>query len=475
MPSSAVALLAVCAPLLGQPSVSFYQARLLTPITSYAKAGTAFQARVLGPLSQDRPEALPPGTIIHGRIRSTRPVRFGIKRERALLEVQFVRCEAPGAEDLPCEVSLASIDNAREKVVKPNHIQGILAASHPHSLVGGLWFRPVPGLFSKSPAGLTGLAGMIQARLPHPALAVAIVGSRLAFFRMPEPEIQLAPGVDLIVRAASLSPAAPPIAAQAAPAPLSEDLLGELERLSAAVSLPDKTLAADIVNFAFLGSRAELTESFAAAGWSTTEPLNAKTFARTYQAFSAMTTYPNAPVSSLYYDGRPAGVVFQKSLNTLAKRHHIRLWPVELAGQEFWLGAATHDIGVGFDWSRMSITHRIDPYLDRERSIIFNDLTEAGCVAWSGHVGRSGLERRAADRGPIITDGSLLVVGVQPCTARQDPPSPLPKYRRSLAVRAVRRVVLETRHYITRGNPYYWAYRTGRWGADQWGVRAEDE
>lgn len=117
--------------------------------------------------------------------------------------MQFVRCEAPGAEDLPCEVSLASIDEAREKVVKPNHIQGILAASHPHSLVGGLWFRPVPGLFSKSPAGLTGLAGMIQARLPHPALAVAIVGSRLAFFRMPEPEIQLAPGVDLIVRAAS--------------------------------------------------------------------------------------------------------------------------------------------------------------------------------------------------------------------------------------------------------------------------------
>lgn len=218
-----------------------------------------------------------------------------------------------------------------------------------------------------------------------------------------------------------------------------------------------------------------MTESFAAAGWSTTEPLNAKTFARTYQAFSAMTTYPNAPVSSLYYDGRPAGVVFQKSLNTLAKRHHIRLWPVELAGQEFWLGAATHDIGVGFDWSRMSITHRIDPYLDRERSIIFDDLTK-------GRLRGVVRPRRAGPgtprRGPRTDHHGSREPACSGCSAvhRQAGPTVAPPEVPEIARRTGRAPGCAGNpplHYARQ--PLLLGLSHGPLGRRPWGVRTEDE
>ena len=39
-------------------------------------------------------------------------------------------------------------------------------------------------------------------------------------------------------------------------------------------------------------------------------------------------------------EGRLPDLVFQKSFNTLAKRHHVRLWQVEVPGGTAWVGAA---------------------------------------------------------------------------------------------------------------------------------------
>ena len=78
----------------------------------------------------------------------------------------------------------------------------------------------------------------------------------------------------------------------------------------------------------------------------------------------------------------------KRTLNTVAKRHHVRIWPASFPGTQLWLGAATHDTAIVLDSKRMSLTHRIDPLVDRERSTVVNDLSSAGCVAGVGLVKR---------------------------------------------------------------------------------------
>jgi hypothetical protein len=138
---------------------------------------------------------------------------------------------------------------------------------------------------------------------------------------------------------------------------------------------------------------------------------------------------------------------------------------LEVRGREVWLGAATHDIAVSFDWNRMSPTHRIDPHIDRERSIVLNDLTDAGCVESVTAVERPAVRRDRA-RGLGITDGILFMPALRSCVASQLDPGLPARLRKPWAVAATRRVILESRYYLTRGNPYYWAVQMVRWGAD---------
>lgn len=443
----------------------YYHARLNSPVASYSKAGTPFEARILGPVRLDRSGSIPRGTIIHGKVRRAQSIGLGLRRERALLELEFGRCELAGGADLPCEASLVEVDNARESSKKSNVIHGVLAASHPYSWLNGVWYRPLPALLQKSPAGLIGAGGMLHAKLASsPIAAAAIVGSRLLLYGLPEPEIELPPGTDLVLR----------IRADAADLPQESEVerepsfdlafLDELRLQPVETTLADQTQADDIVNLAFTGTRECLIRAFNAAGWTEAEPLNARTFSRTYKALISMRTYSNAPVSMLHYRGSAPGLVFQKSFNSLAKRHHIRLWPVEVMGQTVWLGAATHDVAIAFDWGRMNITHRIDPHIDRERSKVINDLLEAGGISAWDLVPRQEHALRTSDKGPVVTDGALIAAVIQPCETFEAGRQALNKPRRARPVLMARRVVLETRYYITRANVYYWAYQGIRWG-----------
>jgi hypothetical protein len=61
------------------------------------------------------------------------------------------------------------------------------------------------------------------------------------------------------------------------------------------------------------------------------------------QATARQTGYSSAHVSSLLLDGKQPDLVFQKSLDTFAKRHHVRIWKKTktYGGREVWVGAAT--------------------------------------------------------------------------------------------------------------------------------------
>jgi LssY C-terminus len=218
------------------------------------------------------------------------------------------------------------------------------------------------------------------------------------------------------------------------------------------------------LNLAFLGTQAELTAAFEAAGWTGADPLNPRTFAKTYSAFAGMRSYARAPVSTILYEGRTPDLVFQKSFNTLARRHHIRLWKKERPGFEpVWLGAATHDVGIVFDWNRISLTHRIDPLVDRERSKVMNDLTAAACLRGIQIVDREFAARGRNFSDDVQTDGALWAARVGSCQAASNSLFTPSKHKRSRAALSARRVILETRHYLTRGSAYHYAYQSVRW------------
>jgi len=133
----------------------------------------------------------------------------------------------------------------------------------------------------------------------------------------------------------------------------------------------------------------------------------------------------------------------------------IRIWHAGLfEGQDVWLGAATHDAGVGFQLRSRTITHRIDPQTDAEREKVVTDLDFAAC---SERV--SYLEPSRSASFPQKTDGRLAVVWLRPCDGGAPDDNPALQAPGSRTKRMARRFVLETRQYFLRDNMYYWAYR----------------
>ncbi len=441
-----------------------FDVRLDGHLRSDTPSGQAFRATAISPLVIEGLVLVPAGSVIHGIVRRARPVGIGLVRDRAFLELDFREYELPDGQRFMFQAALHSIDNSREEVDAKGRIKGILAASSPQGLVHGIWSRPRPDLFHRSLLGLTGAHGMAFKKLAiGPAGAAVLFAGRLAVVRLPEPEIHLPPGTEMKLRVRSIDGNAAFLSDPAGDA-AGEQITSILGALPYTTLKPDGPQAADIINLAFLGSRQDLEYAFAKAGWYPAEPLTARSFSRSYRAYTSMRGYPTAPVSLLLYDGRPPDLVFQKSLNTITKRHHIRIWRGEYAGNEVWLGAATHDVGIAFDRARLTITHRIDPEIDGERRKVRDDLLFSKCAVRAGFISRPHARRDRGGTRAIVTDGGLEALSVRPCDAMDSEAASIqPPRAPSRAKRLLRRVSLETRHYLVRGSVYYWGFRIGKW------------
>jgi hypothetical protein len=162
------------------------------------------------------------------------------------------------------------------------------------------------------------------------------------------------------------------------------------------------------------GSPEQVSAAFVDAGWTPALAPGVKANARSLIALAHRHGYEPAPVSLLQLEGRPPDLVFEKQANTLAKRHHVRLWlcPQTLDGRPLILGAATHDVGIRFSRDQKTFTHQIDPSVDRERDKIVDDLVFAGRVGAQAMVARpgaAGADRNAAGD-PFETDGRIAVL-----------------------------------------------------------------
>jgi hypothetical protein len=273
----------------------------------------------------------------------------------------------------------------------------------------------------------------------------------LVFTRLPDPEILLPAGTEMVLSVGSAD--ASTFAQEEFPAFTDEVLLSALAESPSAVRKPNGQVVADVVNVALLGSEDVVRQSFLAAGWSEAAPLTRRSFGRAYKAWTQRSGYAEAPVSTLHYQSREPDLVFEKSLNSIAKRHHIRLWRIIEGGSEVWLGAASHDITVTLDRQTLTLSHRIDLNLDAERQKVLADLMFAGSVA----------EISFADRGTVgggmaRTDSRLAVVRLQSHADHASIQSELSNTKVPVTRRVIRRVALETRQYLLRENVYYLGY-----------------
>ena len=364
------------------------EVRLLTHLTSYeSKNGSQFECVVIRPLEINGRIAVPAGTKILGTVRHALPVGMGVVRERAKLDLAFEQYETADGRRFPLIGRLSAIDNAREQVTPQGVIKGVLAAKQPNQFIFGVWERPSMTLFARSLIGLTGASSQIWEKFElGPIGAGALMALRCALVRFPEPEIHLPPGADMKL-AVKLPPEELAGEQVERPEEASEDLEKWIQSEPYEIDRPDGKAAGDIINMVFLGSRDQLTNAFQVAGWQLADPSTKRTLSHTYSSFNVMHEYPTAPVSRLLYRGAEPELVFEKMLNTVTKRHHIRVWHAGVVeGNDVWVGAATHDTGVAFHMP-FNFTHKIDSNIDDERTKVMTDLTFAGCSVPQRSVG----------------------------------------------------------------------------------------
>jgi hypothetical protein len=380
--------------------------RLTTPASSDgSRTGDPIEGVVTYPLcangewlacKQDQ-LLLPPGTKVNGTVLFAQKAPDKYWRPRLVLD--FSNVVYKDGKTSPLYTRVIDVDNARE-TVRNNEILGII---QPH----------VTGKVSIAFAALGAI---------NPIAGYTINGVRAVYGLSIRREILFPAGTDVqvqIVRPSMLTEKEP---WKAWPAlPVTPKLRTLVEHAPMRTHTANGT-ASDVTNLMFLGTREEIMSAFNEAGWFEAVPSGFGSNMKVVQATLRQTGYSNAPVSTLMINGRPPDLVFQKSLDTFAKRHHIRIWKLASTyeGREVWVGAATHDIAVEHTKTMTKWTHRIDPHIDRERDWVESDLLFIGSATGYADINRPNAPRNAANAtgDDIVSDGVMSVVQVGPAHDR---------------------------------------------------------
>jgi hypothetical protein len=172
----------------------------------------------------------------------------------------------------------------------------------------------------------------------------------------------------------------------------------------------------DPIDVGLVGAREDVLKAFAAAGWRPADAITLKTSIEIGLSVALHRPDPDAPVSTLIFEGRRQDLAFEKPLGGSAdQRHHVRLWqsdPLTPGGDgPLWLGAASFDRGVGFSHDTGQITHHIGPDLDAERDFVISSLSGAGWISTTYEVEGSGATKDGRNGGgdPYFTDGKVAI------------------------------------------------------------------
>ncbi len=185
-------------------------------------------------------------------------------------------------------------------------------------------------------------------------------------------------------------------------------------------SFTKEGLPADPLNIALIATQGELLKAMEKAGWVMADTLSLKSDLLMTKDVLLRQSYPGAPISRLYFAGRPQDFGFEKEVRgNPAHRHHVRFWKTGIRGKSHrpvWIGSATFDRSVGFSHYTGQLTHHIAPDIDRERDALMADLLSAGQLSKIYQVTGVGPVIKAynGSHDPYYTDGELTVGVVSP-------------------------------------------------------------
>jgi len=381
------------------PRGALLSVRLTTPVSSRSsRPGDPVEAVLIAPVRAGDEVVLPAGGRLHGRVLAR---RSGFYR-RAALRLHFDEMVAADGRHLAIDAQVVEVDNAREQVAPDGTIRGRGAFTHPSTVH----------------------LALLAAASAHPVTLALLELGRFAKEKIQRGAVEYRPGVELELALErpvadpqesldGLEPppiegAAFPDRPQPTPVPIAVNALPLL------TVAPKSGRTSDLTNVLLVGTRAEVESAFVAAGWVRAGEMHPGAAVHAILALAGHRRYDRAPVSRMEIDGRPPDLVFEKQCNTLAKRHHVRLWGgfAGPGGREAWLGAATHDVAIAYSHTEHTLTHRIDPLIDRERTKLVDDLSFAGRVADAELLERPRAPRvfTVAAGESVETDGRIAVV-----------------------------------------------------------------
>ncbi|MGQ9916336.1 MAG: LssY C-terminal domain-containing protein [Bryobacteraceae bacterium] len=365
--------------------------RLAKPLSSkISRCGEKLEAVVMAPAMANGRVVLSPGTRVEGTLLSVRNARNRFVRAEALPEFANFLHEDGARTRLA--VQLVEVDNARETV----HHGRILGVPFPNEAVG------------RWTIGLRGLGFVL------PGVSEGLRWSTQAYNLTLGREIHYPEGVEMILRVAvpeKLATKAPQKGWKEIPAPA--DLVELVQKQPMRVKTPSGE-DSDIVNLMFLGAQEDLETGFRMAGWVEARSLGVKSGLITALQALRKNGYSEAPFSLLQLEGKDPDYEYQKGLNTVTKRHHLRVFRREETwhGHTVWVASATHDIGIGVGRKGTHWYHLIDPEIDKERQKIADDLLFTGVATGYTLVDRPDAPRRAgnATGDELRTDGRMMVL-----------------------------------------------------------------
>jgi len=372
--------------------------RLDVPVYSdRSRTGDPITATVTYPLCKNGEQVVckegellvPPGTKLNGTILFAQKAPDKYSRPRLVLD--FSNLVHKNGQRSPLYTHVIDVDNARETILN-NEVFGIV---QPHAS-------------SKVSLAMAALGAS------NPIAGYTIKGIQTVYGLSIRREIFFPSGTDVwlqvvrpsILKATDPWPGWPRLAMD-----------DQLRRIAIAAPMrtatPGKT-PSDPTNLMFLGTQQQLQAAFGEAGWFEADDLGVKSALNVAQATARQTGYASAPMSTLLLNGRPPDMVFQKSLDTFAKRHHLRIWKLTETydGQDVWVGAATHDLATSSSRAHTKWSHRIDPHIDRERDWVETDLLFIGTAKGYADVDRPAAPRKLSNAtgDEIVTDGKITVV-----------------------------------------------------------------
>jgi hypothetical protein len=375
------------------PAGTQIQIRLTTEISSStAKAGQTFGALVIAAVVVNDRIAMAAGATLAGHVKE---VTAAVQPDdQAMLALAFDEIRDANGAKATVTAKLASIDNTRETVDDQGRIQGIVA--------------------SQTGSGRLD-QGINKVAEKYPSFADILGTVKQAVLKAPDANIDYKAGVEMTIELTKPMEwkGAVNVASVSAIEP-HEGLLQLVNRQPFRTETEEGEKPSDVTNLMFLGSQQELADAFHKAGWTVAAKLNGVSKLETFRAMAENRGYQEAPVSLLLLDGQPPDLVFEKTNDTFAARHHLRIWrrPGQFGGQAVWVCSATHDTGIDFSDQQRTFIHKIDSHLDLERAKVVSDLLLTGMVRGLSLVERPGWPQNLANAtgDALMTDGAMAVI-----------------------------------------------------------------